>query len=72
MSQIYFILEQHSTCFGRSSRPPCLGLYIQHQVYAIQNFYDINLMLYLQSQTPDDGRKDRLKHVECCSKIKYI
>ena len=36
------------------------------------NLYDIYLMLYVQFQTPDDGRKDRLKHVECCSKIKYI
>jgi len=35
-----------------------------------QNLYDIYLMLYVQSQTHDDGRKDRPKHVECCSKIK--
>jgi len=54
----------------RSSR-----LYIQHQVYVIQvswllaskqftNLYDIYLMLYVQSWTPDDGRKDRPKHVK--------
>ena len=59
----------------RSSR-----LYIQHQVYVIQvrwlhasgparwhavnELYDIYLMLYVQSWTPDDGRKDRPKHVE--------
>jgi len=24
-----------------------------------QNLYDIYLMLYIQSRTPDDGRKDR-------------
>ena len=24
-----------------------------------QNLFDIRLMLYVQSQTPDDGRKDR-------------
>jgi len=30
----------------------------------------IYLMLYVQSYTPDDGRKDRPKHVERCSKIK--
>jgi len=53
MSQIYFILEQHSTCFGRS-----------------QNLHDMYLMMYVQSYTPDDGRKDRPKHVECGSKIK--
>ena len=28
-----------------------------------QNLYDIYLMLYVQSQTPDDGRRDRPKHV---------
>jgi hypothetical protein len=37
ISQIYFILEQHSTCFGRSLRSSLgvLRLYIQHQVYSI-------------------------------------
>ena len=54
----------------RSSR-----LYTQHQVYVIQvswqpaskqstNLYDIHMMLCVQSWTPDDGRKDRPKHVE--------
>ena len=33
-----------------------LRLYVQHQV--------------LQTYTPDDGQKDRPKHVECCSQIK--
>jgi hypothetical protein len=53
--------------------------YLQHQVYVIQvlwllaskqpqNLY--GMMLYVQSLTPDDGRKDRPKHVECCLKIK--
>jgi len=28
------------------------------------------LLLYVQFRTPDDGRKDRPKHVECHSKIK--
>ena len=32
----------------------------------------ICLLLYVQSWTPDDGRKDRPKHVECHSKIKQI
>jgi hypothetical protein len=56
-----------------------LRLYIQHQVYVIQvlwllaskqpqNLY--GMMLYVQSLTPDDGRRDRPKHVECCSKIR--
>jgi len=33
-----------------------------------QNLY--GMLLYVQSSTPDDGRKARPKHVECCSKIK--
>jgi hypothetical protein len=37
----------------RSSR-----LYIQQQ-------FDIYLLLYVQSWTPDGGRKDCPKHVEC-------
>jgi len=28
------------------------------------NLYDIYLMLYVQSSTPDDGRKDLPQHVE--------
>jgi len=51
-----------------------MTLYMQHQVYVKEaqrlrkhslNLFDIYLMLYVQSQTPDDGRKDRPKHVEC-------
>ena len=37
------------------------GLFLYHQ--------DICLLLYVQSCTPDDGRKDRPKHVECYPKI---
>ena len=58
-----------------------LRLYTHHWAYVIQvpwllankqsqNLYDIYLMLYVQSLTPDDGRKDRPKHVEGCSKTK--
>ena len=47
-----------------------LRLYIQHQVYVMQvlwllaskqpqNLY--GMMLYVQSQTPDDGRRNRPK-----------
>ena len=35
-----------------------------------QNLFDIYLMLYVQSWTSDDGRKDCPKHVECYHKIK--
>jgi hypothetical protein len=40
----------------RSSR-----LYTQHQVYVL---YDIYLKLYVHFWSPDDGQKDRPKHVE--------
>jgi len=54
-----------------------IRLYIQHHTIQVlwllaskqpQNLYDIYLMLYVESYTPDDGRKDRPKHVECCYK----
>jgi len=35
-----------------------------------QYLFDKWLLLCVQSLTPDDGRKDRPKHVECHSKIK--
>jgi len=35
-----------------------------------QYLYDKCMLLYVQSLTPDDGRKDRPKHVEFHSKIK--
>jgi hypothetical protein len=35
-----------------------------------QILFDIYLMLYVQSQTPDDGQKDSPKQVECYCKIK--
>ena len=34
-----------------------------------QYLFGICLLLYVQSRTPDDGWKDRPKHVECHSKI---
>jgi len=37
-----------------------------------QYLSDICLLLYVQSSTPDDGRKDRPKHVQCHSKIKQF
>ena len=45
-----------------------LRLYIQHYTIQVlwllaskqpQNLYDIYLMLYVQSQTPDDGQSDK-------------
>jgi len=79
---IKFILEWHSTCFGRSFRPSS-GVqdctYSNKQDTAVcwlasrqQYLFDKCLLLYVQSWSPDDGRKDRPKHVECHSKINLI
>jgi len=35
-----------------------------------QYLFDKCLLPYVQSRTPDDGRKDCPKHVECHSKLK--
>jgi hypothetical protein len=74
-----FILEWHSTWFGRPFRPSsgvqdctysnqadtAVGLLASRQQY----LFDICLLLYVQSWTADDGRKDRPNHVECHSKL---
>jgi hypothetical protein len=74
----WFILEWHSTCFGRSFRP---SSGVQHCVYTNTHLSNQILLsaskqravsvwlLYIQSWTADDGRKDRPKHVQCHSKI---
>jgi len=75
---VYWIsLYMFRTVFPNIIRSP--RLYTQRQVYVIQvswllasapvikqstNMYDIHLTLCVQSWTPDDGRKDRPKHVE--------
>ena len=74
--------ERHSTCFGRSFRP---SLGVQDCTYSNQTdtavcllasreqyLFDKCLLLYVQSWTPNNGRKDSPKHVECHSKIKLI
>jgi hypothetical protein len=38
-----------------------------YMLLARQYLFDICLLQYVQSLTPDDGRKDRPKHVECYS-----
>ena len=70
----------HCTCFGRCFRPLSA---VQDCTYSNQRdtavcllasrqqyLFDKCLLLYIQSWTADDGRKDRPKHVECHSKIK--
>ena len=47
------------------------GLSVHHQEFhlgpankQLTNLYDVYMTLYVPSWTPDDGRKDRPKHVE--------
>jgi len=61
-----FISEWHSTCFGRSFRPSSA---VQDCTYSNKHLSNKCLLLYVQSWTADDGRKDRPKHVEYHSKI---
>jgi len=50
------------------------GLSVHHQefqtVHTATGIFQTDTADY--QQYPDDGRKDRLKHVQCHSKIKYI
>ena len=46
-----------------SQTDPAVCLLASRQQY----LFDICLLQYVQSLTPDDGRKDRPKHVECYS-----
>ena len=74
---IFEFIEYHSTCFGRSFCPSpgvqdCThsNRYMSYRLADCllskqsANLYDIYLMLCVQSWTPDDGQKDRPKHVE--------
>ena len=84
VSNVFFILEWHSTCFWRSSWPSsgfqdCTysnrhvsNRYCCPLASRQQYLFDKCQLLYIQSWNPDDGRKDRPKHVECHSKIKLI
>ena len=66
-----FISVKCSTCFRRFLRQPsgAQKLYIQHLLPAIVvagNSKGLTKypMLYIQFRAPDDGRRNRLKHVE--------
>jgi hypothetical protein len=69
---IFEFIKYHSTCFGRSFRPSSGVQDCTHSIrYMSYRLVDCllagtrwNLMLYVQSLTPDDGRKDRPKHVK--------
>jgi hypothetical protein len=51
-------MEISSNSFPLASRQPYL--------------FDIYLLLYVQFWTPDDGRKDRPKHVQCYAKVNNL
>ena len=53
-----------------SNRYCCLLANVYPLASREQYLFDKCLLLYVQSWTPDDGRKDHPKHVECHSKIK--
>jgi len=82
MYQIYFILKWHCTCFGRSF---CPSSGVQDCTYSnrhLSNRYCCLLasmesavsvwLLYVQSWTPGDGRKDHQKYAQCHSKINKL
>jgi hypothetical protein len=57
------------------------GLSVYHQEFKTartvtgsrqQYLFDICVLLYVQFCTPDDGRKDRPKHVECFARINNL
>jgi len=61
MHNSFKFIEYYSTCFR--------SLSVHHQESKTANkqstnLYDIYLKLYVPSWTPDDGRRDRPKHVE--------
>jgi len=63
MYQIYFNFGMTLYMF-RTVFPSIISssrLYIQQQAFVKQ------ILLHVQSLTPDDGRKDRPKHAECYS-----
>jgi hypothetical protein len=73
ISQIYFVLELHSTCFEWSFRPTAGVSDCTYSIsYMSYRFCGCLLVgtRWNYIQTPDDGWKDCLKHVECCSKTK--
>ena len=64
-AQFFEFIEYHSTCFGRSFRPSnSMEFHLVPDSLQSTNLYDIHPTLYVQFWTPDDGRKDRPKHVE--------
>jgi len=64
-----FISVRHSTCFVRFFRPSSGA---QIWTYSVRYLSDQYPTLYVQLCAPDDGRKTRLKHVECLTEINKL
>ena len=54
-------------CLQADTRWTSMEFHLVPACIQATNLYDIYLKLYVQSWTPDDGRKDRTKHVEWSS-----
>jgi len=70
---IYIYTHTHTHTTASYYWPNTTGLThlkIQDCKYRNRHMSNRCLLLYAQSWTPDDGRKYRLKHLECYSKIK--
>jgi len=64
-----FISVRRSTCFRRFFRPSTAA---QNCTYSVRYLSDKYLKLYVQFWAPDDGRKNRLKHVERLTEINKL
>jgi len=64
-----FISVRWSTCFRRFFRQ---SSGTQNFTYSVRYWSDKYLTLYVQFCAPGDGRKDRLKHVECLTEINKL
>jgi len=64
-----FISVRRSTCFRRVFCPSSVA---QNCTYSVRYLSDQYLTLYVQFWTPDDGRKNRLKHAERLTEINKL
>ena len=64
-----FISVRRSTCFRWVFRPSSGA---QNCTYRVRYWSDKYLTLYVQVWAPDDGRKNRLKHVERLTEINKL
>jgi len=63
------IAVRRSTCFRRVF---CPSLVAQSCTYSVRYWSDKYLTMYVQFWSPDDGQKNRLKHVERLTKINKL